>query len=112
MRQHVNQQHQIKLTRWSSATAVSYEEHAAQLWRPVKVQTFFRERRYVRYFVVQEEKEQSELQGDKQHQQQSDEQQGDEQQGDEQQGHKQQQSDEQQKRFALLSLSLEALKRG
>jgi hypothetical protein len=30
------------------------------------VQTFFRERRYIRYFVVQEEKEQEKQQGDKQ----------------------------------------------
>jgi hypothetical protein len=104
MRQHVNQQHQIKLTRWSSAAAVSYEEHAAQLWRPVKVQTFFRERRYVRYFVVQEQKEQGEQHAEQQgDEQQGDEQQGDEQQGDEQQGDKQ--------RLALLSSKWEALKR-
>jgi hypothetical protein len=55
MRQHVNQQHHVKLTRWSSPAAASYEEHAAQLWKLVKVQSFSRERRYVRYFVVQEE---------------------------------------------------------
>jgi hypothetical protein len=89
MRQHVNQQHCVKLRRWSSPATVSYEEHAAQLWQPVKVQTFFRERRYVRYFLVQaEEKEDEEEQ--------------------QQQG-EQQQSDEQ--RLALLSSSLEALKR-
>jgi hypothetical protein len=40
MQQHVNQQHSIKLTRGSSAAAVSYREYAAQLWQPVKVQTF------------------------------------------------------------------------
>jgi hypothetical protein len=55
MRQHVNQQHHVKLTRRSSPAAASYEEHAAQLWKLVKVQSFSRERRYVRYFVVQEE---------------------------------------------------------
>ncbi|EUC27745.1 hypothetical protein COCCADRAFT_110882 [Bipolaris zeicola 26-R-13] len=35
------------------------EHHYAihSLWRPVKAQTFFRERRYVRYFVVQEQQE-------------------------------------------------------
>jgi len=37
MRQHVNQQHGVKLTRWSSPATASYEEHAAQLWQPVKV---------------------------------------------------------------------------
>jgi hypothetical protein len=26
-----------------------------QLWKPVKVQTFFTEKRYVRYFIVREE---------------------------------------------------------
>jgi hypothetical protein len=53
----------VELTRWSSRATASYEEHAAQLWQPVKVQTFFRERRYVRYFVVQaEEKEDEEEQ--------------------------------------------------
>ncbi|KAF2818328.1 hypothetical protein CC86DRAFT_414079 [Ophiobolus disseminans] len=56
--------------------------------QPVKLQTFFRERRYVRYFIVQEE--------DKQ-------QQGDEQHGLEPQGGYQQ-------RLALLSSTLEALK--
>jgi hypothetical protein len=45
MRQHVNQQHGVKLTRGSSPATASYEEHTAQLWQPVKVQTFFRERR-------------------------------------------------------------------
>jgi hypothetical protein len=55
MRQHVNQQHNVKLMRWSSPTAASYQEHDAKLWQPVKVQTFFRERRYIRYFVVQED---------------------------------------------------------
>ena len=54
MRKHTNQQHSVKLSRWSTPLAVSYAEHAAQLWRPVKVQTFFQERRYVRYFIVQE----------------------------------------------------------
>ena len=86
IRQHVNQQHQVKLTRWSSTAAMSYKEHAGQLWKPVKVQTFFRERRYVRYFLVQE---QSEQQGEQQGEQQSDEQQ----------------------RIFLLSSSLEAVKR-
>jgi hypothetical protein len=55
------------------------------------VQTFFRERRYVRYFVVQEEKEQEKQQGDKQ--------QGDKQQGDYKQT------------LAYLASSLTALKR-
>jgi hypothetical protein len=136
MRQHVNQQHQVKLTRWSSAAAASYQEHAAQLWKPVKVQTFFRERRYIRYFVVQEEKEQEKQQGNEQqgNKQQGDKQQGDkqqcdgqqsnkqqgnkqqsnEQQGDKQQGDKQQ-SDEQQgdykQTLAYLTSSLTALKR-
>ena len=80
MRQHINQQHQVKLTRWSSTAAASYAEHAAQLWQPVKVQTFFRERRYVRYFVVQEDAQE----------QQSDRQQADDKQGDEQQSNEQQ----------------------
>ena len=31
MRQHVNQQQHVKLMRWSSPTAVSYQEHAAKL---------------------------------------------------------------------------------
>jgi hypothetical protein len=51
----MNQQHSVQLSRWSTPSAISYAEHAAQLWKPVKVQTFFRERRYVRYFVVQED---------------------------------------------------------
>jgi hypothetical protein len=55
MQKHTNQQHSVKLSRWSTPSAASYAEHAAQLWRPVKVQTFFRERRYVRYFIVQEQ---------------------------------------------------------
>jgi hypothetical protein len=58
MRQHLNQQHSVQLSRWSTASAVSYAEHAAQLWKPVKVQTFFQERRYVRYFTVQEQHQQ------------------------------------------------------
>jgi hypothetical protein len=62
MRQHVNQQHHVKLTRWSSPAAASYDEHAAQLWKPVKVRSFFHERRYIRYFVVQEEEAQEEEQ--------------------------------------------------
>jgi hypothetical protein len=96
MRQHVNQQHQVKLTRWSSAAAASYQQHAAKLWKPDKVQTFFRERRYVWHFVVQEEKEQEK------------------QQGDEQQGNKQQdneQRDDYKQTFAYLSSRLTALKR-
>jgi hypothetical protein len=105
--------------RWSSPTAASYQEHAAKLWQPVKVQTFFRERRYIRYFVVQEdaqaqqgdgqqgdEQQGDEQQGDKQ---QSDEQQGDEQQGDKQQGDKQQGDYKQ--TLAYLASSLTALKR-
>jgi hypothetical protein len=47
------------------------------------VQTFFCERRYIRYFVVQEEKEQEKQQGDGQ---QGDEQQDDDKQGDDKQG--------------------------
>jgi hypothetical protein len=61
MRKHVNQQHSVKLSRWSTPSAASYAEHAAQLWRPVKVQTFFQERRYVRYFVVQEQEQEQAL---------------------------------------------------
>ena len=53
MQRHLNQQHNVKLTRWTSLSATSYSDHAAQLWKPVKVQTFFRGRRYLRYFVVQ-----------------------------------------------------------
>jgi hypothetical protein len=90
MQQHVNQQHSIKLTRWSSPAAALYRDHAAQLWKPVKVQSFFRERRYVKYFVVQENAQ--EQQGDAQqgNKQQGDAHQGDKQQGDAQQGDKQQ----------------------
>jgi hypothetical protein len=54
MQQHVNKQHQIQLTRWSTSSAASYAEHATQLWKPVQVQTFFQEKRYRRYFLVQE----------------------------------------------------------
>jgi hypothetical protein len=104
MRQHVNQQHNVKLMRWSSPTAALYQEHAAKLWQPVKVQTFFRERRYIRYFVVQEDAQAQ--QGDKQ---QGDEKQGDEQQSDEQQGDKQQGDYKQ--TLAYLASSLTALKR-
>jgi hypothetical protein len=70
MRTHTNQQHGVKLTRWLSSAARSYEEHAAQLWRPVKVQTLFRERRYVRYFVVQAEEEEEEEDEEEQEQEQ------------------------------------------
>jgi hypothetical protein len=84
MRKHTNQQHSVKLTRWSSTAAILFEEHAAQLWKTVKVQTFFLERRYIRYFVVQEEEAQEEQQpGD---QQQSGQQKGKQQQGEQQQG--------------------------
>jgi hypothetical protein len=114
MRQHVNQQHNVKLMRWSSPTAASYQEHAAKLWQPVKVQTFFRERRYIRYFVVQEDaqaQQGDEQQGDEQQsdEQQSDEQQGDKQQGDKQQGDKQQGNYKQ--TLTYLASSLTALKR-
>ena len=100
MRQHVNQQHCVKLTRWSSPATASYKENAAQLWQPVKVQTFFRERRYVRYFVVQaEEKEDEEEQQEEQ--EQGEQQQNDEQQESERQG-------DYKLRLAFLSSSLEA----
>jgi FtsZ-interacting cell division protein YlmF len=98
MRKHINQQHSVKLTRWLSPATALYEEHAARLWQPVKVQTFFRERRYVRYFVVQAEEEEDE----------------EEQQVQEQQQGKQQESERQgdyKQRLSLLSSSLEALKR-
>ncbi|EMD58131.1 hypothetical protein COCSADRAFT_165875 [Bipolaris sorokiniana ND90Pr] len=36
----------------------SYAEQAAQLWRPIKVQTFFREKRYIRYFIIKQEQQQ------------------------------------------------------
>jgi hypothetical protein len=62
MRQHVNQQYCVKLTRWSTPATASYKEHSEQLWQPVKVQTFFRERCYVRYFIVQEEEAQEQQQ--------------------------------------------------
>jgi hypothetical protein len=62
------------------------------------VQTFFRERRYVRYFVVQaEEKE------DEEEQQRGEQQQGEQQESGRQGDYKQ--------RLGLLSSSLEALKR-
>jgi hypothetical protein len=110
MRQHVNQQHSVKLTRWLSPATASYKEHAAQLWQPVQVQTFFRERRYVRYFVVQVgEKE------DEEEEQQQEQGQGEQEQNDEQQQNGKQQELERQgnykQRLALLSSSLEALKR-
>lgn len=57
MQQHVNQQHKIKLTRWSTTLATSYAKHVTQLWKPVKVQTFFRETKYQRYFIVQEQQQ-------------------------------------------------------
>jgi hypothetical protein len=80
MHKHTNQQHSVKLTRWLSPAARSYEEHAARLWWPVKVQTFFRERRYVRYFFVQAEEK-----GDEEEQQRGEQEQG-EQQDSERQG--------------------------
>jgi FtsZ-interacting cell division protein YlmF len=67
------------------------------------VQTFFRERRYVRYFVVQVEEEEDEEMQEQQQQQ------GEQQQSDEQQ-ESERQSDYKQ-RSALLYSSLEALKR-
>jgi hypothetical protein len=93
MWKHTNQQHSVKLTRWSSPATASYKEHAGQLWKAVKVQTFFQEPCNVCYFVVQEEEAQEE-----QHQQQGNEQQESEQQSNYKQ------------RLALFSLSLEALK--
>jgi hypothetical protein len=60
MRKHINQHYSVKLTCRSSPAATSYGEHAARLWRPVKVQFFFRERRYVRYFIVQAEEKKDE----------------------------------------------------
>jgi hypothetical protein len=68
------------------------------------VQTFFRERRYVRYFVVQaEEEEDKEMQEQQQQQHQGEQQQGEQQESGRQGDFKQ--------RLALLSSSLEALKR-
>jgi hypothetical protein len=52
MPQHNNQQHQVQLTRWSSPAAASYQQHAAKLWKPIKIHAFFREPRYVRYFLL------------------------------------------------------------
>jgi hypothetical protein len=104
---HTNQQHSVKLTRWSSPATASYEEHAARLWQPVKVQTFFRERRYVRYFVVQAEEEEDEE--DEEEQQEQEQQQGEQQQSDEQQESERQ--GDYKLRLSLLSSSLEAIKR-
>jgi hypothetical protein len=113
MRKHTNKQHNLKLTRWSSSAAASYEEHAAQLWKPVKVQTFFRERRYIRYFVVQAEDEEAQEEQQQAEQQQGGQQQAKQQQGGQQQAKQQQESERQgdyKQRLALLSSSLEALK--
>jgi hypothetical protein len=67
------------------------------------VQTFFRERRYVRYFVVQaEEKE------DEEEQQRGEQQRGEQQQGEQQESGRQ---GDYKQRLGLLSSSLEALKR-
>jgi hypothetical protein len=109
MRQHVNQQHHVKLTRWSSPAAASYGEHAAQLWKPVKVQTFFSERRYVRYFVVQEEEaeEEQQQQGEQQELKRQGEQQELKRQGEQQELKRQ---GDYKRRLALLSSSFEALK--
>jgi FtsZ-interacting cell division protein YlmF len=74
-----------------------YKEHAAQLWQPVKVQTFFCKQRYVRYFVVQAEEEEDE------EEQEQEQQQGEQQELERQGNYKQ--------RLSLLSSSLEALKR-
>jgi hypothetical protein len=71
MQQHLNQQHSIKLTRWTSLSATSYSNHAAQLWKPVKAQTFFRERRYLRYFVVQQQQEEVKEKEEEQEQEQN-----------------------------------------
>jgi hypothetical protein len=54
MQQHANKQYKIKLTRWSTNSTASYAEHATQLCNSVKVQTFFLEKRYCRYFLVPE----------------------------------------------------------
>jgi hypothetical protein len=67
MRRHVNQQHSIKLSRGPTPSAATYAEHAAQLWKPVKVQTFFQERRYIRYFVVQEQDQDQDQEQDQGH---------------------------------------------
>jgi hypothetical protein len=55
MRKHINQQHSVYLSRQSTASAASSATYTPQLWKAVKVQTFFRKRRYVRYFTVQEQ---------------------------------------------------------
>ncbi|KAF2831824.1 hypothetical protein CC86DRAFT_463609 [Ophiobolus disseminans] len=102
MQQHVNQQHHTKLTRWSSPTATLYRDHAAQLWRPVKVQTFFRKRRYICYFIVQEEEQEEQQQGEEQGEQQGREQGGQ---------HESERQGGYQQRLALLSSTLGALKR-
>jgi hypothetical protein len=67
------------------------------------VQTFFRERRYVRYFVVQAEEEEDEEMQEQQQQHQGEQQQGEQQELGRQGDFKQ--------RLALLSSILEALKR-
>ncbi|KAF2818031.1 hypothetical protein CC86DRAFT_461270 [Ophiobolus disseminans] len=121
-----NSAHCVKLTRWSSSAAASYKDYAAQLWQLVKVQTFFRKRRYVRYFIVQEEEQEEQQQGEQQQQggqqqqgrqqqlggqQQQGEQQGREQ-GREQGGqHESERQGGYQQRLALLSSPLGALKR-
>jgi hypothetical protein len=113
MRKHTNQQHRVKLTRWSSPAAASYKEHVARLWERGKVQSFFRERRYARCFVVQEEEAQQEQQ-QQDEQQQGWQQHGNNQEGNDQQGNEQQESERQadyKQRLALLTSSLEALKR-
>ena len=55
MQQHLNQNHSVQLTCWASRTNRLYSSTVGQLWRSVKVQTFFREKRYIRYFIVQEQ---------------------------------------------------------
>ena len=66
------------------------------------MQTFFRERRYVRYFVVQAEEKEDEEEQEEQ-QDAEEQQQGEQQESERQSNYKQ--------RLALLSSSLEALKR-
>jgi hypothetical protein len=57
MRKHVNQQYYIKRSRWPRTPALSTAlstNTTTQLWKLVQVQTFFYEKRYRRYFLVQE----------------------------------------------------------
>jgi hypothetical protein len=72
IRQHLNKEHETKLTDWPKQWSSSNSQLLP--WRLVKVQSFFREKRYIRYFIVQEQQQQQQQPGQQQYRQETAEQ--------------------------------------